>query len=251
MADLAERIWRARADKTTLSRDEVSHLDGVISAYDVQDAAVLCAGLTRVGWKVAATSDAAQGLLGVDGPLMGPIFSETVQPTPATTEAIAAHATGIECEVAFLMGSEVHSPADRAAVIEAAEQAVIAIEIVGCRFEGGFKGAGPLVCVSDFAFNAGLVVGAPIADFADQDLSAVAAKAIVNGEVKAEGTGSAVLGDPVDALIWAAKEASNIGHPLQAGDIVSTGTMTGLTPVAAGDHVIGDFGTLGTVEIKF
>ena len=37
----------------------------------------------------------------------------------------------------------------------------------------------------------------------------------------------------------------------KAGDVVTTGTMTGAVKVAPGDNVVGDFGDLGKVEISF
>ena len=83
------------------------------------------------------------------------------------------------------------------------------------------------------------------------DLSAVDACAVVNGERGNTGTGAAVMGDPVTALVWAAGEAARIGRPLKAGDIITTGTMTGVVPVKPGDQVIGDFGALGQVEVNF
>ena len=50
---------------------------------------------------------------------------------------------------------------------------------------------------------------------------------------------------------WAATEAYSIGMPLKKGDIVSTGTMTGVTPVKPGDELMCDFGELGQIPLKF
>jgi len=55
----------------------------------------------------------------------------------------------------------------------------------------------------------------------------------------------------VNVLLWLANRQSSQGRGLKAGDIVSTGTCTGLDPVQPGDHVRADFGELGTVEIVF
>ncbi len=142
------------------------------------------------------------------------------------------------------------SPA-RDAVLAATETARIGIEVVGCRFEGGVKAAGPAILISDFSFNVALVRGPEIRGWRDMDLSAVDACAVVNGERGNTGTGAAVMGDPVTALVWAAGEAARIGRPLKAGDIITTGTMTGVVPVKPGDQVIGDFGALGQVEVNF
>ena len=93
--------------------------------------------------------------------------------------------------------------------------------------------------------------GPKIENWSEVDLSKAPAAMHLNGEKVAAGTGADVMGDPVDALRWAAEEAARIGMPFKAGDVITTGTMTGAVKVAPGDHVIGDFGDLGKVEITF
>lgn len=252
MDNLGQALWAARTGGSRLSKDAFAALKDRDAAYAVQAAGAEAAGLTPAGWKVAATSDAALKLLAVDGPAMGPVFKEHLFESPATMPAVAAHGAGIECEIAFVMATPVVEPgAGRETVIAAVRHPVIAVEVVGCRVDGGFAGAGTMVMIGDFAFNAALVTGREIENWRSVDLAAVQARAVVNEEVKAEGTGAAVLGDPVEALIWAANEAIRIGRPLRAGDIVSTGSMTGVTAVKSGDRAVGDFGGLGTVEIQF
>lgn len=252
MDDLGLALWTARAEGGRVPREAFAKLDGRDDAYAAQAAGADAAGLTPAGWKVAATSDAALKLLAVDGPAMGPVFKEHVFQSPARLPAKVEHGAAVECEIAFVMGAPVvEAGVGRAEVIAATRHPVIAVEVVGCRVEGGFAGAGTMVMIGDFAFNAALVTGREVENWRSVDLPAVRAKVAVNGEVKAEGTGAAVLGDPVEALVWAANEAIRIGRPLRAGDIVSTGSMTGVTPVKPGDRMVGDFGALGTVEIAF
>ena len=73
----------------------------------------------------------------------------------------------------------------------------------------------------------------------------------INGQQKGSGTGALALGDPLNVMVWLANQQSRLGRGLKAGDIVSTGTCTGLDGVKSGDHVIADYGTLGTVDITF
>lgn len=249
-ASLGAEIWAARRDGGVVARDLSSSIGDRDDAYAVQMAAASASGLTRSGWKIAATSELAQRLLDVDGPALGPVFTDHIQDAPCQGTAIVAHGTAVECEIAFVMTRTPESPA-REYVLACVDHALIAIEVVGCRFAGGFQGAGTAACIADFAFNAGLVCGARIDKWLALDLAKVAARTIVNGETQSEGTGAAVLGDPLNALCWATEESARLGMPLVAGDIISTGTMTGATPVAPGDQVVGDFGDLGTIEIRF
>lgn len=249
---LGQALWSARRRGELLGRDRFSVVPDRASAYAVQAAAADAAGLKRAGWKIAATSPIAQQLIGVDGPSLGPVFADHLHASPATLTAETSHGAAVECEIAFEM-AEGHDGRDlgRRSVLGCVRRALIAVEVVGCRAEGGFKGAGQAVLISDFSFNAALVTGAEIDEWPDLDLAQVLASTWVNGEKKAEGTGAAVMGDPADALCWAAGEAARIGRPLMAGDMISTGTMTGVVAVQPGDTAVGDFGPLGRIEIKF
>jgi 2-keto-4-pentenoate hydratase len=95
------------------------------------------------------------------------------------------------------------------------------------------------------------VPGPEIANWQDVDLKAATAKLLLNGDVANQGVGADVLGDPVEALCWAANEANGIGLPLRNGDVITTGTMTGATLVNPSDQVVGDFGDLGQVALSF
>jgi 2-keto-4-pentenoate hydratase len=53
----------------------------------------------------------------------------------------------------------------------------------------------------------------------------------------------------MNVMVWLANQQSRFGRGLKAGDIVSTGTCTGLDRVKPGDRVVADFGSLGRVEI--
>ena len=69
----------------------------------------------------------------------------------------------------------------------------------------------------------------------------------INDEVTAVGSGSRALGDPLNVLLWLANKLSERNLGLVAGDIVATGTCTGLDRVEPGDVARADFGTLGAV----
>lgn len=253
MASLAERLLDARQNGELLPRDAAADIQSRAEAYDVQAELTELSGKSQVGWKVAATSVFAQKLLSVPGPSLGPICIEDVFDSGVSLPATPEHATAVECEFAFVMGTNPVSGGEvsRDDIIAATEQALIAIEVVGSRYEGGFKGIGELRCITDCSMNSAFVRGAPIANWYDLDLSAAEAAMKVNGNTVNQGKGADVLGDPIEALRWAAREAATLGQPLRAGDIVSTGTMTGATVVHPGDKVVGDFGPFGTVEINF
>jgi 2-keto-4-pentenoate hydratase len=59
------------------------------------------------------------------------------------------------------------------------------------------------------------------------------------------------MGDPIEALAWLANHLSRRAIGLRGGEIVTTGSCTGITKVAAGAKVRADFGSLGEIVIHF
>jgi len=110
-------------------------------------------------------------------------------------------------------------------------------------------GAGALI--ADFCANAALVFGAGFENWDDFDLASHEVTLHVDGEAAVTGVGREVLGDPRNALTWAANFLSMRGIGLKAGEWVTTGSTMGIHPVPAGSATVADFGTLGTVEVRF
>ncbi len=134
---------------------------------------------------------------------------------------------------------------------EAVEAVAGAIEVVGTRLAGGLAGKGRFLVTADCGANIALVVGKWTTDWKTLDLPAHRVAVRINGNPAGEGTGARALDDPMNVLVWLANDQSTRGRGLTKGLCVSTGTCTGLDPVKPGDHVVADFGSLGTVEIDF
>ena len=87
--------------------------------------------------------------------------------------------------------------------------------------------------------------GPAIAGWRELDLAAVTARCLLDGVEVARGTADLVLGSPLLALAWLTRQ----GVALRGGDWISTGSITGITPLHPAAHVVGDFGPLGRVEL--
>jgi 2-keto-4-pentenoate hydratase len=64
----------------------------------------------------------------------------------------------------------------------------------------------------------------------------------------ATGTGNAVLGNPLNSLVWLAGKLGAYGRRLRAGEIVMTGSFTRQFPIAPGDRIETVFSGLGAVR---
>ena len=251
--DLAARLWRARIDGGTLPREATDVLGGVGAAYSVQHEMATLAGLPRAGWKVGATNAAMQTLFGIDEPASAPMFQPFCFASPAELAVFPDQGASVECEFAFLFARDLPPRSQaytRAEVLDAVEALVPAIEVVGCRFAGGFGELGGVRLVADMSGNSAFVAGPRTADWQAVDVKGQGVRLFVNEAFVVEGVGANALGDPLSVLEWTANHLSALGDAILAGEIITTGTCTGVTPVSAGDVAVADFGDLGRVEVR-
>jgi 2-keto-4-pentenoate hydratase len=68
-----------------------------------------------------------------------------------------------------------------------------------------------------------------------------------NGELAATGAGGAVLGSPLNSLVWLANTVGARGIGLLKGHVIMPGSITASIPVRAGDTVSAVFAGLGSV----
>jgi len=206
------------------------------------------------GWKIAATSDAGQKHIGVDGPLAGRLLRERMLADGAALPLGHCRMRVIEAEFAFRMGRTL-VPRGTLYSIDEVRDAVaalhLAIEIQDSRYEVFTKvGASQLIADNGCAHWFVLGPEAP-ARWRGLDLAAHKVIASIAGGESRDGVGANVLGGPLIALTWIANELSSIGAPLAQDQVVITGTCIAPLPVAVGNRVTVDFGALGRVSVNF
>ena len=59
------------------------------------------------------------------------------------------------------------------------------------------------------------------------------------------------MGDPLEACLWLVRDRLKQGISIKTGDIILTGALTGLHPIAAGDQLTLRMGKLGEVSCSF
>ena len=107
---------------------------------------------------------------------------------------------------------------------------------------------GPAVVASDFGNNAGLLLGAEIADWQTHGLESLRCETRIDGVVVGRGSAAAVSGGPLAALAFALRCNARRGRPLRAGQYVSTGAATGVHSIEAGQTAEAIFAGIGRLS---
>ena len=245
-ADLLLANWAAttRIAELPASVRPKTRADG----YDVAAAVAERSGSAVAGWKIAATSEAGQKHINVDGPIIGRILERRLLPVSAAVTLGDNIMKVAEAEFAFRFGKDLPPRAEPYTLQEAMAAVAtlhLSIEVPDSRYQD-FTKVGAAQLIVDTACASWLVLG-PAVDVPWQhiDLSAHVVTGLRNGAKVAEGTGKAVLGDPRKALAWFVNEASTYCGGVRSGQFVTTGTCIVPMAIAPGDEVAVDYGSLG------
>ena len=216
-------------------------------------AQVLAAHGGRVhGAKLGGTNRAALEKLGLQRPLLGPVFSAFTYASPAALPRDGFLLCVLEAELAVRLGRPLDGRAgapSREALVDAIEAVFPVIEIADSRL-AGFPAVPPVAITADLGFAGALVTGAPCEGWRALDLAGLGVSMSVNGEVVREGRGAEVLGHPLNALADYVEQLGAQGRVVPAGELVTTGTWTQPYMGQRGERVVADFGPLGRVELQ-
>jgi 2-keto-4-pentenoate hydratase len=243
--------WRAGTKLRGL--DEALRPRDRTEGYAIQERIENYSGGKLFGWKIAATSVAGQRHINVDGPMAGRILPETVIPDGGTALMAGNEMRVAEPEFAFRMASDLparSAPYKVREILDAVDTLHPAIEIPDSRF-ADFVNAGAAQIIADNACAHLFVLGASTkSDWRAIDL--VEQRPVIRLRGKQFiGHGNNVLGDPRIALTWLANELRQLGIPLRAGQVVTTGTCHPPLPIHSGDVFEADFGSIGRVSVAF
>jgi 2-keto-4-pentenoate hydratase len=155
----------------------------------------------------------------------------------------------IEPEIAFVLGRDLAGPASAADAAAAVEFVLPALELIDSRIRD-WKITLPDT-VADNASSGGVVLGNNPTRLAGLDLALTGCLLARDGRVVDTGAGGAVLGNPLNALVWLANTIAAHGVTLRAGDVVLPGSITASMPVVAGQTVTASFAGLGSVTAIF
>lgn len=224
----------------------------LFAAYAVQqrfNEARLRRGARIVGRKIGLTSAAVQQQLGVSQPDLGVLFDDMAFADGDEIPFSRLMQPKAEGEIGFVLGTDlVEGPLDTCQVRRAIAYAVAALEICDSRIEQWNISFGDTV--ADNA-SAGLyVLGTERRTLDQVEPVNVTMSMVIDDTEVSIGNGSACLGDPIEAVVWLARAARNLGQPLKAGQVILSGALGPMAPLAGGSAVSVTVSGLGTVSAR-
>ena len=207
------------------------------------------AGRRAVGKKVGLTSRAVQQQLGVDRPDFGVLFDDMEFLSGTDVPMARLMQPKVEAEVAFVVGRDLSGASPSwAEFLLSIAYALPALEIVDSAI-ADWK----ISLVDTVADNAscGLyVLGDQPVTLGQLGLDALGMRLCIGGQTVSTGGGAACLGHPLRAAFWLACTMAVRGQGLRAGEVILSGALGPMVPLAGGDVVHAEIGALGNVGCR-
>ena len=257
----AARLDAAQKARTPTGLVSLEHpaMD-MADAYAIQAAwvAMQCAsGRKAKGHKIGLTSRAMQQALGIGIPDSGVLLDSMFFDDESDIPVARFIATRIGAELAFVLKAPLCGPDLTIDDVLAATDFIIpALEILDTRIFRADPASGKprnvFDTIADNAANAGIIMGGRPLRPHDWNLPWIGAIVSRNGVVEETGLAAGVLGHPALGLAWLAGRLHAQGAaPLQAGEVVLSGSFIRPIEARAGDQFVADYGPCGTVRCRF
>lgn len=225
-----------------------SHVDGpsnVMEAYRIQEGVLrsLSNGRRPTAWKIGPARDGSD-------PLASPVPPAGVHRGPAEIALGDRIVLGVEAEIAFRFGAAPRVDFTRFdEALESVDEALVLIELCETRL-ADWSEASPLWRLADFQSHGAFVTGSGTRDWRALDYAKQEAELRIDGHIAARGAGGHPTRDLPQMVAWAVRHCARRGMPLEAGDVVTCGTWTGLTVVKPGEEVVAAFDRIGDARLR-
>lgn len=223
----------------------------VREAYALQEAVFAERAVPVAGWKIGLTGKGIRKALGTDVPAAGRLADSDIMRSPARA-VIGGGEYYVEGELIFVIGARLpysggaFSCEEVAGAVSALH---VGIELVTSRFDTTDL---PLdLLIADNCMADRVLVGNKVANTWEDRFSDMSMTLTSAGNQVTHGTTAAVMDSPLVALTWLANWLAGQGRALEPGQLVSSGTCTGVTAVTPGDKVSVDIAGLGGAAIEF
>ena len=195
-------------------------------------AALLGAGATGLGWKVALNAPAVQELLGIDGTVIGSMTSASLLGSGAQFDLEGTTAVAVEAELALHLGED-GSIAGYGAAIEIVD--------VDLPFEDLER------ILEENVFHRGVLLSPPV----PEPPASLSLRVTRNGALEHKLEASDAVREAEATVAHVAELLEAVARRLEPSEVIIGGAIAPLLFVAAGDRVSVELDPLGSLEVGF
>ena len=254
ISDISQELYTALVDKKTLIPITTEFPNfSIDDAYEVSKqflAKRINNGEKVIGKKIGVTSKVVQEMLGVHQPDFGFLTDAMQVQNGSQVDLASLIQPRAEAEIAFILSESLNGPGiTRDDVISATSAIVPCFEIVDSRINNW-----EIKIQDTIADNASCGIFCLSEAYVDPkkfDLALLEASVFKNGNQISSGLGSAVQGNPAEAVAWLANTLGNYGISLDEGDIILSGSLVPLEPIISGDQFSMEIAGIGRCNLNF
>lgn len=224
-------------------------------AYAIQDAALGLWTDAVGGWKVGRINAPLDRVLG-DNRLSGPVFASRIFEAgagPAAMPVISGGFAAGEAEFMIRLGPDIGAsaalPRTDEETLACIDEVRIGIEIAASPY-AGINRDGPCVTISDHGNNQGLVLGAAVPADKWAKLTEIEIVSSIDGHEVGRASARGMLDGPLGAVRFLLTNLFQRRIEPQQGWWISSGAVTGVHEMAAGQTFRAEFDGLGGVACR-
>lgn len=246
--EIAEKLDTAAVDASSIPQISSYHPMSLDEAYSVQKSSIerrYSRGESLVGLKMGFTSKAKMEQMGVHDLIWGRLTDKMHHPIGAEIPRSDYIHPRAEPEIAFRIAKDITEQITLSNAKDYVDAVAVAIEIIDSRYEN-FKFSLEDV-VADNCSSAGFALGEwkP----ADTNIENILMSMVSDDVIVGKGTSSAILGNPWESFVAAARLAKTHGETIKAGHIILAGAATAATYIKSGETISAHAEGLGMVYL--
>lgn len=254
LKDIAQGLYDAEVNRSEIEKITITKAPDLTTeeAYQIQDQLAqlkLKDGHKIYAPKLGLTSPAKMMQMDVENPIYGYVFDYMVIENNGSFSVDEYIHARVEPEISLVLKEELKGPDSTIDdVKEKVDYVISSVEVLDSRYID-YKFTHPDV-IADNTSARGAVYSDVKVELKNIDLINEEAVLKVNGELQAKGQGSAVLGNPLESLVFLANELGRKGQAVPAGVPIMTGGLSNAVAVRAEDLIEVEYTTLGKITLK-
>jgi 2-keto-4-pentenoate hydratase len=241
--DIANSLIKSHKDHVQWDVSTTLPLKNLDDVYATQNLVSAALGADIRAWKTSSLEDGTA--------FVGPIYATNIFASGAQIPTSKMHVIGIEGEIAFRINCDLPDqghPYLRDDILTSISEMLPLIELVDTRMVNGME-QDPTLKMADNQSNYGIIIGdVSTKDWTDINATMAEVHLTVNDKKLFSGISSSPINDMFDLMAGTANSCVKYDRPVRAGDIITTGSCTGIVFIEPGSNVVLNFPEIGQVE---